>query len=112
MITEDKTFRCLVEWKAKVEKRNAFLAPLALFGSLLLTFVTATFRDALGFSKETWQAVFMIGVAASAIWLVQTLWTTYSNRGSQTVEELLDQLKKGATVQRDLSTSRSLQIDP
>lgn len=109
MITEDKTFRCLIEWKTKVENRRAWLTPLSLLASLTLTFVTATFRDAIGVPKESWQAVFIIGIGAAMIWTLASLWTAFKARGTQSVEELLDQLKKGAVVQRsavaDVQTS-------
>jgi hypothetical protein len=100
MITEDKTFRCLTQWQSRVERKHAWLAPLTLCGSMLLTFVTATFRDALGMSKETWQAVFMLGIAASIVWMIVAVWRALTVRGEQTVEELIEQLKKGAVVQR------------
>jgi hypothetical protein len=99
MITEDKTYRCLREWKDHIETRNAWIAPVSLLVPLVLTFVTADFRDALGISKNTWQAVFLIGILLAAIWAVTEISKLLKRRGSPTVEELIQDLKKGAVVQ-------------
>jgi hypothetical protein len=101
MITEDKTYRCLTEWQRNVQRRDSWIAPVSLLASLALTFVTATFRDAFGVPKETWQAVFLIGVAGSAIWALRSLFILIRSSGSsRSVEDLIDQLKKGAVIQR------------
>jgi hypothetical protein len=84
------------------------LAPLSLLSSLTLTFVTATFRDAFGIPKDTWQAVFILGIVGALIWTARTLWKAFNSRGTQTVEELLVQLKKGAIVQRASVQSESV----
>jgi len=99
MITEDKTYRCLRDWKDKIEDRNAWIAPISLLVPLVLTFATASFRDALGISKDAWQAVFVLGIVGASIWTLRELWNLFSRKGSRTVEELLQDLKKGAVVQ-------------
>jgi len=100
MITEDKTYRCLTEWQRNVERRESWIAPVSLLVSLTLTFVTATFRDAFGVPKETWQALFMLGIAFSGLWAVRAAVSVLRTRGHQSVEDLIDELKKGAVVQR------------
>ena len=99
MITEDKTYRCLREWKDHIETRNAWIAPVSLLVPLVLTFVTADFKDAFGLSKNTWQAVFIIGILLAGIWAIREIAKLISRRGSPTVEELIQDLKKGAVVQ-------------
>jgi len=107
MITEDKSYRCLREWKDNIESRNAWIAPVTLAASLVLTFVTATFRDALGVSKDTWQAVFIIGIVLAAIWSVREI-TRIAKKKTPTIEELISELKKGAVVQRTTTESVAL----
>lgn len=108
MITEDKTYRCLSEWQRKVERKDSWIAPVSLLASLTLTFVTSTFRDALGFPKETWQAVFILGIAGSGLWALRSVMFLLQSRGGQTPEDLIDQLKKGAIIQRSsVETLRS-----
>lgn len=98
MITEDKSYRCLHEWKDKIESRNAWIAPVTLLASLVLTFVTATFKDSLGIAKETWQAVFIIGMVLAALWAAKEL-ARVAKRGALSIDELIKELKKGAVVQ-------------
>lgn len=100
MITEDKTFRCLTEWRKNVEQRDAWIAPVSLLASLVLAFVTADFKDAFNVPKDTWRAIFMIGIFMSAIWTLVALVRVAKTSTGKSVEELLDQLKKGAVVER------------
>jgi hypothetical protein len=99
MITEDKTYRCLRDWKDKIETRKSWIAPISLLVPLVLTFATATFRDALGLSKDTWQAVFVIGIGLAALWTLREVFNLIGRKGALTVEELIQDLKKGAVVQ-------------
>lgn len=99
MITEDKTYRCLNEWKGSIEARNAWIAPVCLSVSLVLTLVTANFKDAFGLSKYTWQAIFVIAIGLAGLWSVRELIKLVNRKGSQGVDELIQELKKGAVVQ-------------
>jgi hypothetical protein len=99
MITEDKTYRCLRDWKDKIEARKVWIAPVLLLIPLVLTFVTATFRDALGLSKDTWQAVFVLGMVFAGVWTLRELLNLLNRKDTLTVEQLILDLKKGAVVQ-------------
>ncbi len=89
-------YRCLVEWKKKVEYRESWVAPVSLLLSLILALVAADFKDALNIPKDTWRAIFIIGIGLSAVWTLKALIGLVRYSGNPTVEELLDQLKKGA----------------
>jgi hypothetical protein len=99
MITEDKTYRCLNEWKGSIEARNAWIAPVSLLVPLILTLVTATFKDAFGLSKYTWQAIFVIAIGLAGLWSIREVIKLVSRKGTRGVEELIEELKKGAVVQ-------------
>lgn len=100
VITEDKAFRCLCDWKSKLEHSKAWVAPISLFAPLLLTLVTASFHDTFHISKELWQALFLLGTLGSGIWTVAGFYRAFQSKDNQTVEALLDQLKKGAVIER------------
>jgi hypothetical protein len=100
MITEDKTYRCLNEWRKTVGQRDAWIAPISLLAPLVLAFVTADFKDAFGIPKDTWRAIFMIGILLSGIWTAISLLKVFRSSSGKSVEELIDQLKKGAVIQR------------
>ena len=91
--------RCLHEWKGSIESRNAWIAPISLLVPLILTFVTADFKDAFGIPKSTWQAVFMIGIILAALWSLRELIKLGTRKRNPGVEELIEDLKKGAVVQ-------------
>lgn len=111
MITEDKAFRCLNEWKSRLEHGRAWIAPVSLFAPLVLTFGTTTFKDAFGFSKDSWQAVFLIGVLAAGVWSLFGIYQSVASRKYHTVEDLIEQLKKGAIVQRTVTPVQSQVFD-
>ncbi len=100
VITEDKTYRCLTEWQRNIRNRESWIAPVSLLGSLTLTFVTATFKDALGVPKASWEAVFILGIAGSALWTLRAVYALLKSRGTDDVEGLIVRLKKGAVIQR------------
>ncbi len=108
MITEDKAYRCLHEWKGDIEKRGAWIAPACLFVSLLLTFVTSDFKDTVGIPKDTWRAVFMIGIWLAGLWTIKALSATVKSKGSPSVDVLIEQLKKGAVIQKTTTESVSV----
>lgn len=70
LITEDRAYRCLTEWKRDIETSGKWIAPSCLFASLLLTFITATFHDEFNLSKEMWQAAYLWGILAAGIWTI------------------------------------------
>lgn len=101
MITEDKAYRCLTEWKMRIERRDSWIAPVSLLASILLAFVTADFRDAFGMPKETWRAVYVIGAVGAGIWTIRALIEMVKTRGNiHNIEDLINVLKKGAVMQK------------
>ena len=96
MITEDRAYRCLEDWKRNLESKNEWLAPASLLSSLMLTFVSATFRDVFGISKYTWEAIFTLLMAGAAVWLLVAL---FRRKKTKSVQELMEQLMQGAVVE-------------
>lgn len=114
MITEDKTYRCLSEWKRQVENRESWIAPVSLLASLILAFVTADFKDSFGVPKDSWRALFLIAGFLSVLWTIKALYQLFKTGASPSVEELIQELKKGAVVQRtavDAMQTESISTD-
>ena len=88
-ITKDKIEICLMKHLEKLKKRDAWLAPMGIALTMLVTLLSANFKDFI-VSKATWQAIFIIGFFLSVVWLVKTLrfaWT------STTIEDILTEIK-------------------
>jgi hypothetical protein len=100
VITEDKMWKCLTEWQGGLASHGKWIAPLSLLASLVFCFVTSTFHDALDIPKDTWRAVAMIGIAASAIWLLVALWKRMSAAISKrdSIDDLIKAMKTGAQI--------------
>lgn len=69
-ITEDKLENILIKFLADYRTSNAWLTPLGLFLSFLITILTAEFKDLLKIPKETWLAIFYLLMALSFAWTI------------------------------------------
>lgn len=69
VITEDRFRLCLIGHTGRLAARERWLAPTSLFLTLLVVFATSQFRDFI-VPAATWQAVFLLSAAGTAIWSV------------------------------------------
>jgi hypothetical protein len=72
--TEDKIRLCLIEHLSRMEKRNAWIAPLGILLTIIIVLPTTTFREFLFLSADTWKAIFVMGGLIAVAWLIRTLW--------------------------------------
>jgi hypothetical protein len=72
-ITADKAHRYLDDWRQKIEAQGSWLAPLSLGASLLMTLLTADFKDRFNVPKEYWSALFFVCFLAAVIWLFYSI---------------------------------------
>jgi hypothetical protein len=70
--TTDKIRICMHSHMKNLEKRRAWITPLGIFLTILITFATTSFKQAV-FSPETWQAFFLMFGAVSLVWLILSL---------------------------------------
>jgi hypothetical protein len=71
--TEDKVRLCLGECLQAMGRRREWVTWSALLLTLVLTQVTASFRDALGLSSSTWAAFFLLLSVLCALSLLVSL---------------------------------------
>jgi hypothetical protein len=94
-ITADRATIYLMEWRAKLVSERAWVAPLSLLASLLLTLTTAAdYKDTFGVSKANWAAIYTIGSVAAFIWLVLDAWHSYRRR-PESIHSLVERFKLG-----------------
>jgi hypothetical protein len=68
--TKDKLQICLTDHKDDVEMKREWLTPLGVLLSILLTLLTADFRDAFGISKTLWFAFFFLSALGFGVWFI------------------------------------------
>ena len=90
VITEDKLRIHLTRSRDVAEKRKTWITPLGIFLALLLPLGTANFKDFI-LKGSTWEAMVLIGVIASVIWLIYELRTCQK---SETIDQLIERIKK------------------
>jgi hypothetical protein len=93
--TEDKVrLACMTHLKRTSEK-NAWVAPASILLSIVVVFVTADFKEALGFPAATWRAVFMI----VGFWsLVSTIRGARAAVRAPSVDEFVNVLKATSKI--------------
>jgi hypothetical protein len=85
-ITEDRLRLILNAHLEVMISRSAWQAPLTMFLTILIVICTAEFKVAWGLSKDTWNAIFVILLFLSILWLGCTL---IKMKKSQYVEDIL-----------------------
>lgn len=75
-----------------------WISIMALFVSLVLANITASFHGFLGLSSDTWKAVFVICTFASAIWLIVVFIQRCRTRNTRSIDYLIKQLTDDATA--------------
>lgn len=94
IISDDKLENILLKHLRGLENNKAWLTPLGLFISLILTLTTAKFESKVfGLQPSTWEAIFVISSVISCIWLVITSFQAFSNKKEYTIDKLIKRIK-------------------
>ncbi|HBL39793.1 TPA: hypothetical protein DDZ10_03940 [Candidatus Uhrbacteria bacterium] len=101
--TDDKIRLCLMRYLKGLEQGRSWETPLGLFLTIVLTMLTTDFKDYY-LSKYTWQAVFIIGLVGSLVWL---LISTVKALRAYTVDNVLAEIKQSAIATDDSKTFQS-----
>lgn len=81
----------LTEHLQNVESRRSWIAPAGIVATTLAALCTTEFKDVLGLTKATWQAIFVMAFLAGTAWLAVTL---IKRRKAETIDDVIDSLRK------------------
>jgi|ERR1017187_5523959 hypothetical protein len=70
VITADKARLCLRDAVDNMERSKAWQTPAGILATILVVFPVSTFQDFLGFSKDTWKALFIAAALFFVGWLI------------------------------------------
>ncbi len=98
--TEDKLRLCFARRLNQLQAKTEWTAPLSVGLTLLLTFVTTSFRDSIGLKSADWHAIFVCLFLINLCWLGFTIYR-YVKRTS--VEDLVGEIKQGTNSARPLN---------
>jgi hypothetical protein len=91
--TEDKLRLCLGTQVEAFKHKQAWIAPVSLFVTLLIVFATSTFKEFI-LPAATWQAVFVICTIAAAIWSIFAVIKAIGSR--RKLDDLVNDIKKSS----------------
>jgi threonine/homoserine/homoserine lactone efflux protein len=90
--TEDRVRIHLSNHLSKVEKRKGWIAPSGILLSIIVTLITAKFKDgSIIFSASTWEAIFVIAGILCFGWLIYAGWQAWK---SESIDDLIERLKR------------------
>ena len=87
--TEDKLKLALQSHMSEVDGNKDWIAPLSLSIALIMTLVTADFKDLI-LTKDTWRAIFIISSFLSFGWLLFALKKAFKRKS---LESLIKEIK-------------------
>ena len=90
-ITVDRIRLVLFQHKNGFERRKEWHTPLGIVITIALVFISSNFQNALGLKAETWNALFIIGLVVSIIWLLRAIYIAYKCPG---IDEIVNKMKK------------------
>jgi hypothetical protein len=92
-ITEDKLKIVLNNHSLNIEQKKAWMTPLSILVTIVLTFVTAEFKKAY-FPAATWQAFFIMFAAITMIWLISAIILACKTKS---IPNIIDEIKNQST---------------
>ena len=95
-ITEDKLKLILIDYEKHKNKLRDWKSPLGVLITLSVTWSTTDFKDAFGFTKDCWQAVFLIVTFWVIIWLIKVIVNIaigYKKRNKATIDYVIEEAK-------------------
>ena len=90
-ITVDRLRLVLVEHKNGFERRKEWHTPLGLVLTVILVFITSSFKDSLGLKGDVWSAFFLIVLVVSVVWLGRAIYVAYT---CATLNDIVEKMKK------------------
>ncbi|WP_163716782.1 hypothetical protein [Mangrovibacterium lignilyticum] len=92
-ITEDKLENILIKFLRDLKKSSGWLTPLSIFITILITNLTADFKEFLSIPKEIWCAIFYLALALSFVWFIVKTISAIKNRKKVQLDYLINKIK-------------------
>lgn len=92
-ITEDKLENILIKFLSDLRKSSGWLTPLSIFITILITNLTADFKEFLSVSKDIWCAIFYLALGLSFVWFIIKGISAIKNRRKTKIEYLINKIK-------------------
>lgn len=91
--TSDKIEIVLIKSKEILTSKRDWWTPFGLTMAFVTTFCTADFKEFLGLSKDTWQALFIILTFSSFVWLIFSIVKLIKYWGKGDLKTIINQIK-------------------
>lgn len=97
-ITEDKLENILLKFFNDYKKMRGWLTSFTIFLTLLVTILTANFKEFMGINKDVWTAIFYISLALSCIWMIIGIVFAIKNYKRTRLNCLIDKIKNNRSI--------------
>lgn len=89
--TKDKLELVLLKTEKCLAKKNAWMTPLGLVVTCVLTLLTADFKEFI-ISASVWKAIFIITTIICSIWLIYSLCILFKNLKKGNIDDIINQI--------------------
>lgn len=89
VVSEDKLVRILEKDRDRIKQNVAWTAPASFFITLIVAILTTEFKNKWGMSAETWQVLFYVATAISAIFMI----VFYFKVRKKSMDDLIKEIK-------------------
>lgn len=107
IITSDRLELVLERYLKNLERRKEWIAPLSLLITVVVTFSTATFKQAF-FSADTWSAIFFLVGLLSLLWLIKSSLASWK---APAIGDLMSKIKQNSESQSNTQLQRAGNLD-
>ena len=84
----------IIKFLTKYIKANSWLTPFSIVVSILFSLLTSEVnKNLFNISKEIWNAIFYLSLAASLVWLAITIFNHFRFRKDSKIESLICKIK-------------------
>jgi len=91
MITVDRLRLRLIEYSDTIKRKNSWLVPIGIFLPILISLLTAEFRN-FGLADAEWKALFVLIGILSFLWFVYELRNAVKK--SPSIDDLVEKIKE------------------
>ena len=94
LTTSDKLRNQLNEYQKIQVGKLDWVGPLGIVISLIAALVATDFKDTLNIKGDAWEAIFIIALFLSIIWLAIVFYKIFRNRNKRDINYIIQKIKK------------------
>jgi hypothetical protein len=89
----DKLKNQLIEYQELLKSKIDWVTPLGILITIIAALVVADFKDTLGIKADIWNAVFILSLFISFVWLIVSIYRSYKASKNSNIDKLVEKIR-------------------